>query len=166
MKAFMTNGTLELLKSIAEKNLDTDFYYMNGETSTLAYYESEGKNVFASGRAYEVLLSKGNIIQGGFVVMNNIPVTDEGRPVFEDRFQKRQDEVDTMPGFQAFRLLRPDKGNAYVVFTQWASEQDFNNWKNSEQFTKAHKGAGTKPPAYFADRPFIMSYHMIDPDKL
>src|SRR5699024_6418806 len=144
MQAFMTNGTLELLQSIAEKNPDITFYFMNRDTTTLAYYESNEKNIFASGRAYEVLLSKGNIVQDGFVVMNNIPVTEEGRPVFEDRFRQRQNEVDTMPGFQAFRLLRPVKGNTYVVFTQWASEQDFNNWKNAEQFKKAHKGPNTK----------------------
>lgn len=162
----MTNGTLQLLQGIAEENPHNKFYFMNNDTSTLMYYESEDENVFTSGRAYDVLLSKGNIVQGGFVVMNNIPVTEEGRPVFEHRFRKRQNEVDSMPGFQAFRLLRPADGNTYVVFTQWVSEQDFNNWKNSKQFKHAHKGSGTKPPAYFADRPFIMKYHMIDPDEL
>lgn len=162
----MTIGTLDLLKSIDKKHPETDFYYMNSATSTMAYYEGEGKTIFASGREYEVLITKGQIKEEGFIVMNNIPVTDEGQPVFEDRFKQRQNEVDSMPGFQAFRLLRPTTGNTYVVFTQWASEQDFKAWKNSEQFTKAHKGQGTKPPAYFADRPFITSYHMIDPEEM
>lgn len=166
MKAFMTNGTLALLKNIAAKNPDLDFYYMSSSTSTLAYYESTGKDVFSTGRDYEVLISKGDIVQEGFIVMNNIPVTDEGKPVFEDRFRQRQNEVDAMPGFQAFRLLRPLKGNTYVVFTAWKTEQDYNNWKNSDQFKKAHQGAGTKPPAYFAERPFLTHYHMIDPEDL
>src|SRR5690625_2547915 len=163
MKAFMTNGTLDVLKSIAKKHPDIDFYYMNSDTSSLAYYEDKARNVFSSGRAYEVLISKGEIQQEGFIVMNNIPVTDEGQPIFEDRFKQRQNDVDSMPGCQAFRLLRPTEGNTYVVFTQWAREQDFKNWKSSDQFTKSHKGQHTKPPAYFADRPFISSYHMIDP---
>lgn len=165
MKAFMTNGTLDVLKSIAKKHPDIDFYCMNSDTSSLAYYEDKVKNVFSTGRAYEVLITKGNIQEEGYIVMNNIPVTDEGQPIFEDRFKQRQDEVDSMPGFQAFRLLRPLEGNTYVVFTQWASEQDFTNWKNSDQFKESHKGQATKPPAYFADRPFITSYHMIDQEE-
>src|SRR5690625_4718669 len=93
MKAFMTNGTLDVLKSIAKKHPDIDFYYMNSDTSSLAYYEDKARNVFSSGRAYEVLITKGEIQEEGYIVMNNIPVTDEGQPIFEDRFKQRQDEV-------------------------------------------------------------------------
>src|SRR5690625_6991963 len=147
MKAFMTNGTLDVLKSIAKIYQDIYFNYMNSDTISLAYNEDKARNVFSSGRAYEVLITKGEIQEEGYIVMNNIPVTDEGQPIFEDRFKQRQDEVDAMPGFQAFRLLRPLEGNTYVVFTQWASEQDFTNWKNSDQFKESHKGQATKPPA-------------------
>src|SRR5699024_11640956 len=125
----------------------------------------KARNVFSSGRAYEVLITKGKIQEEGYIVMNNIPVTDEGQPIFEDRFKQRQDEVDAMPGFQAFRLLRPLEGNTYVVFTQWASEQDFTNWKNYDQFKESQKGQATKPPTYFADSHFITSYHMIYQDE-
>ncbi len=97
--------------------------------------------------------------------MNNIPVADEGKATFEDKFKQRQQSVENMKGFQAFRLLRPNKGNTYVVMTQWASEDDYENWKNSDQFKQAHKdGADTKPPAYFLDQPFVTNYHMIEVD--
>src|SRR5690625_6116957 len=118
MKAFMTNGTLDVLKSIAKKHPDIDFYYMNSDTSSLAYYENKAKNIFSSGRGYEVLIIKGKIRVEGYIVMNNIPVTDEGQPIFEDRFIQRQDEVDSMAGCHAFRLLRPFVCNNYVVFSQ------------------------------------------------
>src|SRR5690625_4257351 len=135
MKAFMTNGTLDVLKSIAKKHPDIDFYYMNSDTSSLAYYEDKARNVFSSGRAYEVLITKGEIQEEGYIVMNNIPVTDEGQPIFEDRFKQRQDEVDAMPGFKAFSLLSPLDGITYVVFIQLTYEKDFTILNNSIQFT-------------------------------
>ncbi|SRR5699024_9510341 len=161
----MTNGTLNFLKSLNKKHPNIHFYFMNNGTSTVVYYEGNHKNVFSSGRTYNVLTSKGDIQDKGFIVMNNIPVAEEEHPVFEDRFKNRQNGVETMPGFQAFRLLSPAKGNTYIVLTQWASEQDFENWKKSDQFAKAHQEKTTKPPAYFLERPFITSYQMIDPDQ-
>ncbi|TMN23041.1 antibiotic biosynthesis monooxygenase family protein [Lentibacillus cibarius] len=162
MNAYMTNGTFEFLKKLPKQHPDISFYFMKESASTLVYYEGKGKNVFASGRAYDIVIDNGDLQVNGFVVMNNIPVADEGKATFEDKFKQRQQDVETMPGFQAFRLLRPKNGNTYVVLTQWASENDFENWKNSNQFKQAHKGGDAKPPAYFLDRPFITSYHMVE----
>ncbi|SFA81692.1 Heme-degrading monooxygenase HmoA [Lentibacillus halodurans] len=165
MNAYMTNGTLDFLKKLPDKHPDIDFYFMRESASTLVYYEGNGKSIFASGRAYEILIENGTVRSEGFVVMNNIPVADEGKATFEDKFKQRQQNVESMPGFQAFRLLRPKKGNTYIVMTQWASKADFENWKKSDQFKQAHQGGGdVKPPAYFLDRPFVTSYHMIDMD--
>ncbi|GAA0438234.1 hypothetical protein GCM10008983_13940 [Lentibacillus halophilus] len=165
MNAYMTNGTLDFLKKIPAKHTDITFYFMREGTSTLVYYEGEGKNVFASGRTYDIVIENGSMHQNGFVVMNNIPVADDGKPTFEDAFKQRQQSVESMPGFQAFRLLRPKQGNTYVVMTQWTSESDYDNWKNSDAFKQAHKhGSDAKPPAYFLDQPFVTSYHMIEAD--
>lgn len=135
---------------------------MSGNSGALAYYEGSKKNVFASGRAFEVMAHSGSIKQKGFVVMNNIPVKEEGKPVFEDAFQKQQHTIETMPGFKAFRLLRPNKGNTYVVLTQWESEADFNNWKNSDAFKQVHQDQSVMTPAYFAERPFVSKYYMVE----
>lgn len=166
MEAFMTNGTLDFIKKIINEHQDIDFYLMNSGNSALAYYEDNNENVFASGRGYEVLLNNGTLKNKGFVVMNNITVTEDGQTFFEDRFKQRSSTIASSPGFQAFRLLRPQEGNTYVVLTQWATIEDFDNWKNSDAFKKQHQhDAGeTKPSAYFADRPFITSYHMVDPE--
>ncbi|RYG72845.1 antibiotic biosynthesis monooxygenase [Lentibacillus lipolyticus] len=165
MNAYMTNGTLDFLKKLPEKHPDIPFYFMKEGTSTLVYYEGNRKNIFASGRSYEIVTENGDLQTDGFVVMNNIPVADEGKATFEDKFKQRQQNVESMKGFQAFRLLRPTNGNTYVVMTQWASESDYDNWKNSDQFKQAHKGgADAKPPAYFLDQPFVTSYYMIEVD--
>lgn len=164
MKAFMTNGTIDFLEKLDDKHPEITFYLMNSNTGGLAYYENKNKNVFSSGREYDVIVQSGEMKEKGYVVMNNIPVTDDDKAVFEDRFKKQKAAVDGMPGFQAFRLLRPKKGNKYVVITQWGSITDFENWKGSEQFAKAHKRQTTKPQAYFPNEPFITKYHMHDPE--
>lgn len=99
---------------------------------------------FEEGREYEIVDSVGSLQPKGYVVMNNIPVADEGRPVFEDRFKNRAGNVENMEGFQAIRILRPVKGNTYVVLTQWRNAQDFEDWKNSQSFEQAHKNSGPK----------------------
>lgn len=162
MNAYMTIGTYDFLAKLQEKHPKIPFYFMAGSSGTLAYYEGSHKNIFAAGRAYEILETSGDIKEKGFVVMNNIPVTDEGTAMFEERFKQRQSELDKTAGFQAFRLLRPKKGNTYVAVTQWVSETDFDNWKNSDAFKKQHQAGPAKPPAFFADKPFITSYLMIN----
>ncbi|SHH05400.1 Heme-degrading monooxygenase HmoA [Virgibacillus chiguensis] len=165
MFAHMTNGTAEFLQKIIDKHPEKHISLMHGESSSLAYYEDKAKSIFNSGREYVILITIGAVQEEGYVVMNNIPVTEEGQPVFEHHFQNRKHEVEKMPGFQAFRLLKPKKGNTYIVFTQWRSVQDFENWKTSDQFKQAHKNPSVKTPDYYADRPFITSYHMVTEEK-
>ncbi|HLQ97238.1 MAG TPA: antibiotic biosynthesis monooxygenase [Candidatus Dormibacteraeota bacterium] len=162
MKAFMTNGTLDFLDKLARKHSQLHFYFMKNASSTLAYYESKQKSVFGAGREYVIRFESGQIQEEGYVVMNNIPLTEEGKPVFIDRFKQRQDDINQMPGFQAFRLLEPVKGNTYIIFTQWASEEHFEKWQESDEFAKSHHNQAVKPPAYFAKRPFISAYRMVD----
>ena len=164
MKAFMTNGTLSFLNQLTHKHRNLQFHFMISSSSTLAYYESNQKSVFGAGREYIILFERGKIEEEGYVVMNNIPLTEEGKPVFIDRFKRRQDDIEHMPGFQAFRLLEPVKGNTYIIFTQWASKKYFEKWRESDEFAKSHHNQAVKPPAYFAKRPFISTYKMVDED--
>src|SRR5699024_4402303 len=91
---------------------------------------------------------------------------EEGKPIFTYRFQQRQDDIQKMPGFQAFRLLEPVKGNTYIIFTQWTSKEFFEKWQESDEFAKSHANQAVKPPAYFAKRPFISTYNMVDEEDL
>ncbi|MFC7321157.1 antibiotic biosynthesis monooxygenase family protein [Halobacillus campisalis] len=164
MKVSMTNGTLNYLAKLEKENKKAALYFMQDQDKTVAYYEGEEEPVFAEGRDYEVVEAVGDVEESGFVVMNNIPVSDEGRPVFEDRFKKRAGSVESMEGFQAIRILRPVKGNTYVVFTQWRNEQCFEDWKNSQEFEKAHENSGPKhkeKPSFIDGKPYITKYQMI-----
>ncbi len=79
------------------------------------------------------------------VVKINAIAVPEGRGAeLEVRFSARAGEVEKMPGFEGFELLRPTAGETrYFVYTRWESEEAFLAWVNSEAFTRGHAG----PPA-------------------
>jgi heme-degrading monooxygenase HmoA len=76
------------------------------------------------------------------VKINAIEVDPERGPELEKRFAQRASEVEKMPGFLGFELLRPTQGETrYFVYTRWESEEDFQAWVKSAEFTRGHAQA-------------------------
>ena len=137
-------------------------YLVDGEESTLLY-ESEGGTSPQCFEAFEVLNAVGDINNGFFAVFNNIPVTDEGREIFESRFQNRAGKVEGEPGFAAIRVLKPLNSDTYIILTMWKDEQSFKDWQGSESYGQAHAKRGTadgidKRPNIFARPSFVKTY--------
>lgn len=64
------------------------------------------------------------------VVINALKVPVEAGSELEQRFAARKHSVDGSPGFEGFQLLRPVAGDdRYFVYTQWATREDFENWR-------------------------------------
>ena len=87
------------------------------------------------------------------VKINAIEVAPERGPELEERFAKRAAEVEKMPGFLGFELLRPVEGETrYFVYTRWESEEAFRAWVESSSFTRGHAQAaadrGERPVAH------------------
>lgn len=80
----------------------------------------------------------------------------------EKRFASRAGQVEQMEGFEGFQLLRPTEGGTrYFVVTQWASEEAFQNWVNSREFTHGHAQARdpqTKPAAVGSE---LLSFEVV-----
>ncbi|MCH7670352.1 MAG: antibiotic biosynthesis monooxygenase [Acidobacteria bacterium] len=73
------------------------------------------------------------------VVINAVAVPPQAREGFEARFAARAAKVEDAAGFEGFELLRPAEGqDQYYVYTRWESRDAFNNWRNSQEFDKAH----------------------------
>ena len=85
------------------------------------------------------------------VKINAIEVPEGMGGELEQRFAARMKSVETMPGFEAFELLRPVSGETrYFVYTRWESEEAFQNWANSQEFRHSHaraESADGKPVA-------------------
>ncbi|MBA4535684.1 antibiotic biosynthesis monooxygenase [Bacillus aquiflavi] len=139
MKIFMTNGTIEYLKKVMEKHKLEKMILMENENTALLLHETNGKTIFNEPRSYEIIDQAGTLQQYGFVAMNNIPVTDEGRPIFEYRFKNRARLIENEPGFVAIRVLRPLIHNTYIILTIWENPQAFEAWQQSKSYKKAHK---------------------------
>ncbi len=76
------------------------------------------------------------------VKINAIEVAPGKGPELEERFARRAAEVEGMPGFLGFELLRPVEGETrYFVYTRWESEDAFRAWVESPAFTRGHAQA-------------------------
>lgn len=84
------------------------------------------------------------------VKINAISVPEGAGSELEARFAARLGAVEGFPGFEAFELLRPTAGeDRYFVYTRWASESDYQAWRNSQQFQHGHSAEGSaaqRPP--------------------
>lgn len=101
------------------------------------------------------------------VKINAITIPEGMGPQLEGRFAGRAKMVEQFEGFEDFQLLRPTEGESrYFVYTRWASEADFQNWMNSQDFERGH-GSGQadgnteqrKPVAQGAD---LMSFDVVE----
>jgi Uncharacterized enzyme involved in biosynthesis of extracellular polysaccharides len=76
------------------------------------------------------------------VVINALQVPVEAGSELEKRFAARKHSVDGQPGFEGFQLLRPVAGeDRYFVYTQWATREDFENWRDQRAPHDHSKGA-------------------------
>ena len=83
-----------------------------------------------------------------FVAINVLQVPPAMRETLEQRFAARAGEVDRMPGFEHFELLRPAGGqDRYFVYTRWDSRGSFEGWLNSAAFGQGHAQATASGPA-------------------
>lgn len=165
MNIFITAGTLDYLKRIEKKYPSETMVTMANVSGALLLHETNGTTVFKEPRKYEVFDSAGDFKRNGYVVMNNFPVTDEGRPLFEQEFKNRAKILSNEPGFIAIRSLRPLSTNTYVTLTIWETVMDYQNSKNLNSFSKTinKKEIGIDhQPKIFSSESYVSQYTIID----
>ncbi len=163
MFLYITSGTADYMEKIRKKYVDKEtMIILHGSSNSILLHETDKKSLFATPRKYEVIDQVNTLEQKGYFVLNNIPVSDEGRPVFEQRFLNRARAIETEPGFIAFRLLRPLDSDTYIVLTQWTGPNSFEAWKNSQSFKNAHSkpdsAPGVKKQNIFNAASYITTY--------
>lgn len=162
---FITAGTLDYLKKIENKYPAETMVSIANVSGALLLHETNGATVFIEPRKYEVFDSGGDLAGRGFVVMNYFPVTDEGRPLFEQEFKNRTKIFSNEPGFIAIRALRPLSSNTYVTLTIWDTEVDYQNSKNINSFSNAinKKEIGLDhQPKIFSSESYVRQYTIIE----
>jgi heme-degrading monooxygenase HmoA len=96
------------------------------------------------------------------VKINAIEVAPGRGPELEERFAKRAAEVEGMPGFLGFELLRPTEGESrYFVYTRWESEAAFRAWVESPAFTRGHAQAARDSQGTVAHGAALMGFEVV-----
>lgn len=80
-----------------------------------------------------------------YLTMNRFKVRKDAASDFEALWTLRDSHLKTVPGFQAFHLLKGPEADDHILYashTAWASQEAFEAWTRSEAFRLAHKDAG------------------------
>jgi heme-degrading monooxygenase HmoA len=158
MNVYITAGTLDFLKKIENKYHDEPMVAMLNENGALLLHETNGQTVFNEPRRYEVLESYGKLQKKGFVVMHNISVTDEGRPLFEHQFKKQAETIVNAQGLTALRLLRPVSSNPYIIMTVWEHQALYQKWQGSNSTLDQLKTSFDGQTKIFTSSPYVSKY--------
>ncbi|MBD8003797.1 antibiotic biosynthesis monooxygenase family protein [Bacillus norwichensis] len=138
MYTYITTGTFFFLKKMKDKHPEDRMLLMQNADTCQLWHETEGKTIFQSPRKYEVIHSSGQLEQKGHVACDHISIREESRPVFEYTFSDHMKKVDSLPGFTAFRLLRPLSSDTYIAMTIWEDEESLRSWQQSALFADSH----------------------------
>lgn len=163
MHIHITFGTIDHLKVIEEDHPTENMVLFSNEETSVLIHETEGSSKFNEPHSYEVLDASGEIEKGHFAVFNNVPVSDDSRTLFENRFKKRAGLVESEEGFCAIRVLRPLDSDIFVILTSWEAEKNFTDWQESQAYGTAHAKRGTsegidKKPSIFPRPSYVTKY--------
>lgn len=86
-----------------------------------------------------------------YIAMNRFKVLRGSEEDFETVWKNRDSQLDKVPGFIEFRLLRGPESEDHTLYashTLWKDHEAFIDWTKSEHFRKAHAGARNNGPLY------------------
>ena len=92
-----------------------------------------------------------------FIAMNRFKIAIGRESDFEAIWKNRETHLNDVQGFQKFNLLRGDTNENFTLYSShstWGSKDDFENWKNSDAFRKAHSGSRNHKGIYLAHPEF------------
>ncbi|QFT88277.1 Heme-degrading monooxygenase HmoB [Bacillus sp. THAF10] len=166
MNFYMTFGTADYLDNLKSEIGHGELLLMHGEDNAVLMHETNEQSSFNSGKRFEILDAVGEMSRGKFAVLNNIPVSEEGRPVFEYRFSQRAGLIEKEPGFAAIRVLRPINSDTYCILTLWEDVKYFTQWQESKAYDKAHEKRGTsegvdQKQQIFPRPSYVTTYHLV-----
>ena len=92
-----------------------------------------------------------------YIAMNRFKIAIGRESDFENIWKNRETHLENINGFQKFNLLKGPTNDQYTLYTShssWDSKLDFENWRRSEAFRKAHSGGGEHQGIYLGHPEF------------
>lgn len=166
MNLYITYGTVDYLAKLVKKHNDKNLRLMANNDTAVLFQETDDKSIFKEPKTYEIVDSAGEFVNGAYAVLNNIPVSYEGRPLFEKRFSDQARLIEKEPGFSAIRVLRPAKSDTYIILTLWKNERYFKAWQESKAYDKVHNkkdfNVGFAQKSIFSRPSYVTTYSSVE----
>ena len=99
-----------------------------------------------------------------YIAMNRFKIKPGSEQAFIDIWKNRDTYLDSVPGFREFNLLQGASNDEFTLFAShsiWDSRQAFIGWTESEQFRKAHAGAGGKSKDIYLGPPQFEGFEAV-----
>lgn len=99
-----------------------------------------------------------------YIAMNRFKIKPGCEQDFIDIWRNRETYLDSVPGFKTFNLLQGPGSEEFTLFAShstWDSKQAFVAWTESEQFRKAHAGAGGKSKDIYLGPPQFEGFEAV-----
>lgn len=155
MNLYITSGTPEFMESIKKKHPRESIFLLHGIGNSVLIHETSKKTIFQAPRKYEIMESYGNLSENGFFALKHIPVSDEGRPIFEFQYTSLTNTIQKEPGFIALRVLKPLKSDTYIILTEWTGPNSFEVWEKRVQLNFSHIA---NKQTMFSGVPYVSTY--------
>ncbi|WP_301421290.1 antibiotic biosynthesis monooxygenase family protein [Mammaliicoccus lentus] len=144
MNFYITTGTYHFLQKIMEKHPNANIHHYTRQDTTVLIHETNGESVFAQPREYSVIESRGEFYDHEFIAASYIPVSEEMRHRFENHYTNIDSEFDRFEGFESFRLLRPKKGDTYMILLGYDSNESYEDFTKSAFFAEYFSREATR----------------------
>ncbi len=98
-----------------------------------------------------------------FIAMNRFRIAVGRESVFEDLWRRRDSQLEGVPGFREFHLLRgptDEEATLFASHSVWDSRQEFEAWTESEAFRKAH-GQARAPEGTYLSHPTFEGFEIV-----
>ena len=144
MNFYITTGTYHFLQNIMKKHPNENIHHYTRQDTTVLIHETNGESVFAQPREYSVIESRGEFYDHEFIAASYIPVSEEMRHRFENHDTNIDSEFDRFEGFESFRLLRPKKGDTYMILLGYDSNESYEDFTKSAFFAEYFSREATR----------------------
>lgn len=160
MYFYMTSGTPEFMEKMFADKREVGLFLLHGQGNSVLFYETDKKkSIFATPRKFEVVVGRGSFEQRGYFAIENIPVADEERGVFEEAVVKAVSSLQNDSACIAFRVLRPVKAETFLIVTQWAGPVSYETWKaGASELTDLISGATSASQAIFTSKAYVSTF--------
>ena len=89
--------------------------------------------------------------------MNRFKIAIGRESDFKNIWRDRETHLDKVQGFKSFNLLKGDTNDEFTLYishSTWSSKIDFENWRRSEAFRRAHSKGGDHKDIYLGHPKF------------